>query len=287
MPYGRRLSDSTSFFSVNESSYLGRSLAGTISGRFENQIESAASPSPSERAGVRAPLTPPVLFIDDGGVLNDNALRGPEWLRLIGGFMAPRLGGTAEGWARANSVEFPRVWGDIVKRLSGFATYQEFQRTYSGEWMRAMCARVGVDPPPDDAALALHVELSRHVWERANAAIPGAADAVLGLHRAGYTLYTASGQASWEMQVITEKMGIRRAFSGLYGPDLVDQVKNALAFYEKVFAHAGVPAASALVIDSEDECCRWAREAGAQALWIDPKGRGDAPTLEALVRALV
>ena len=40
-------------------------------------------------------------------------------------------------------------------------------------------------------------------------------------------------------------------------------------------------------IDSEAECCEWAREAGAQALRVDPKGRGDAPSLAALVRRLV
>ena len=229
---------------------------------------------------------PRVLFLDDGGVLNDNALRGPEWLRLIGGFMSPRLGGAPEQWARANAVVFPQVWGDISKRLSGFATYTDFHRTYSVEWMRAMCARVGVEPPSDDAAVALHAELTCYVWEWADTAFPGAADAVLALHRAGYTLYTASGQASWELRVITKKMSIGLAFERLYGSDLVDQVKNGPAFYEKVFAHAGVAASAALVVDSEAECCEWAREAGAQALWIDPKGRGDAPTLDALVRSL-
>ena len=228
-----------------------------------------------------------VLFIGDGGVLNDNARRGPEWLRLIGGFMAPRLGGTPEAWARANSIEFPRVWGNIAKRLAGFATFREFQRAYGVEWMQAMCARVGVECPADDDAVALHAEVTCHVWEHADAAVPGAADAVLALHRAGYTLYTASAQASWEMRVITEKMGIGQAFVRLYGADIVDRVKNGPAFYESVFDHAGVPRADALVIDSDDACCRWAREAGAQARWIDPEGRGDAPSLAALVRGLV
>ena len=144
-------------------------------------------------------LKPRVLFIDDGGVLNDNARRGPEWLRLIGGFMSPRLGGAPDRWAQANAVEFPQVWASIVKRLSGFDTYTGFLRTYSVEWMRAMCAHVGVEPPSDDAAAALHAELTCHVWEHADAAIPGATDAVLALHRAGYTLYTASGRrrGSW------------------------------------------------------------------------------------------
>ena len=75
---------------------------------------------------MRTSLTRRVLFIDDGGVLNDYARREPEWLRLIGGCMAPRLGGTPEAWAHANSIEFSRVWGGIVKRLSGLATFREF-----------------------------------------------------------------------------------------------------------------------------------------------------------------
>ena len=227
------------------------------------------------------------LFLDDGGVLNDNGLRGAEWLRLIGEFMPGRLGGTAEQWPRANRVVFPHVWDSIQKRLPGFATHREFLRAYATSWMSAMCAHVGVKPPPDDDAVALHNELMCYVWERADAAITGSADAVRALHRAGYTLYTASGGASWELQCVMSKMGIVETFSGLYGPDLVDHVKYGPAFYERVFDHAGVAPSRALVIDSHSECCRWAFEAGANAVWIDPHGRADARSLQTLVDRLL
>ena len=141
------------------------------------------------------------LFLDDGGVLNDKSLRGPEWLRLIGEFMPGRLGGTADKWARANRVAFPHVWESIQQLLPGFATHREFLQGYATSWMSAMCAHVGVAPPPDDDAVALHNELSCYVWERTDSAIAGSAKAVLALHRAGYTLYTASGGASWELRV--------------------------------------------------------------------------------------
>ena len=131
------------------------------------------------------------------------------------------------------------------------------------------------------------MEIGGAVAERANSEIAGAADAVLSLHRAGYTLYTASGTPSWELRGIVAKMGIAEAFSGLYGPDLVDHVKYGPTFYQKVFSHAGVAPSRALVIESDLECCRWASEAGANAVWIDPEGRGDATTLEALVHLLV
>ncbi len=38
------------------------------------------------------------LFIDDGGVLNDNERRGAEWRRLIGEYLSPRLGGEPPAW---------------------------------------------------------------------------------------------------------------------------------------------------------------------------------------------
>jgi len=230
---------------------------------------------------------PAFLFLDDGGVLNDNSLRGPEWLRLIGEFMPARMGATAEQWASANRVVFSQVWGDPHERLPDFASHQEFQRTYATNWMRGMCADVGVTPPPDDDAVTLYEELGIYIGERASSAITGAADAVLSLHRAGYTLYTASGTPSWELRAIMAKMGIAETFSGLYGPDLVDQVKYGPAFYQKVFAHAGVAPSRALVIESDSACCRWASEAGANAVWIDGEGRGDATTLETLVHQLV
>ncbi len=153
--------------------------------------------------------------------------------------------------------------------------------------MRGVCGYVGITPPPDNDVVALYNELSCYIGERATSAIAGAADAILSLHRAGCMLYTSSGTPSWELRGIVAKMGIGDAFSGLYGPDLVDHVKYGPAFYEKVFAHAGVAPSRALVIESDPECCRWASDAGANTAWIDPEGRGDAKALETLVHLLV
>ena len=230
---------------------------------------------------------PPTLFLDDGGVLNDNRLRAPEWRRLIGEFMPGRMGGTAERWTMANRMVFPRVWDDLQKRMPRFASHQEFQRAYAVGWMGGMCAYLCIAPPPDSEAVALHRELSIYVAERADSAIAGAASAIHSLHRAGYTLYMASGTPSWELRGILTNMGIAEVLSGLYGPDLVDHVKHGSAFYRNIFGHAGVAPSSALVIESDSVCCRWASEAGARAVWIDPGGRGYATTLEAVAQALV
>ena len=199
---------------------------------------------------------PLALFLDDGGVLNDNRLRGPEWLRLIGEFMPSRLGGTAEQWAEANRVLFPQLWDSLKRRLPEFASHQQFQRTYSISWMEKMCDFVGVQRPSDEDAVTLYGELSIYVGERAVCAIEGSTDAVVSLYRAGYRLFTASGANSWELQAILGRMGIADLFQQLYGPDLIDHVKYGPEFYDKLFAHAGIQADRALVIESDLECCQ-------------------------------
>jgi hypothetical protein len=54
-------------------------------------------------------MTRPVLFLDDGGVMNDNRLRGPQWQRLVAEFFVPRLGGTQEAWSEANRIVISRL----------------------------------------------------------------------------------------------------------------------------------------------------------------------------------
>ncbi|MCX8212923.1 MAG: hypothetical protein OTJ97_00160 [SAR202 cluster bacterium] len=42
------------------------------------------------------------IFLDDGGVMNDNTLRGREWQRHVGEYLSPRLGGSLQAWGNAN-----------------------------------------------------------------------------------------------------------------------------------------------------------------------------------------
>jgi phosphoglycolate phosphatase-like HAD superfamily hydrolase len=133
----------------------------------------------------------------------------------------------------------------------------------------------------------MHRELSCYVAERADAAIEGAAEAVRALQSAGYTLYMASGTPSWELRGILGRMGILEAFSELCGPDLVDHVKYGPVYYERIFADAGVEPGQALVIESDLECCHWAREAGARAVCVDLNGAGDVSSLAEVTRTLL
>ena len=72
-----------------------------------------------------------------------------------------------------------------------------------------------------------------------------------------------------------------------YGPDITDRVKYGPAFWEAILAHAAVEPSHVLVVESDEECCGWAVEAGANAVWVDAKGRGDAQSLAEVTRALI
>lgn len=228
----------------------------------------------------------PVLFIDDGGVLNDPALRPSQYLTLIGEFLPPRLGGTPERWRAANRIAAPAAWHGVVARLPEFATHREFHRTYGLDWMRRMCQEAGEPLPPEDEAWTVFCDVMKHCTERVSSAAAGAIEAVRALRGAGYELYTASGTTSWELRGILTNMGIADAFTELYGPDITDQVKYGPAFYKAIFAHASVAPARALVIESDEEACINAVQAGAGAVWVDAGGRGDVRSLAEVAQGL-
>src|SRR5215211_619367 len=97
----------------------------------------------------------PVLFLDDGGVMNDNALRGPQWQRLVGEFFPPLLGGTPDRWAEANRIVVTRLWEELplgeTDRVD--AAYEAFKRAYALAWLHGMCQEVGVPAPAEEESL--------------------------------------------------------------------------------------------------------------------------------------
>ncbi len=226
------------------------------------------------------------LFIDDGGVLNDNSRRGPEFQRLIAEFFPPRLGGTPQAWAEANRATFRRVIAEHEAVITAPDAYLHGYETYERAWLTAMCQHVGVTPPEGDACGALAREAMLFITRRARAAFPGAAETVAAMASAGYTLHTASNQASWEMEGYLSGMGILDHFGILFGADLVNAMKPTLEYYERVFARAGVDPSRALVLDDTPDYLDTAREVGARTILVGaseaPPGHLAIPSLAAL-----
>ena len=214
------------------------------------------------------------IFLDDGGVMNDNGRRAPQWERLVGEFLAPELGGDPAAWGEANRVVFDRQW----RRFEEWTP----ERTAAGEygdffgsseererWLREMCEHVGLSVPPVDACVRLAAETEAYVIPRVRAAYPGAVDAIRTLHERGYTISTASSAPSENLEQSLAGLGVRELFTErLYGPDLVRTLKERPEFYRRVFADAGVAPADVLVVDDSPQPLQRAADAGAATVLI-------------------
>lgn len=215
-------------------------------------------------------MTQPVIFLDDGGVLNDNVVRGPQWQRLVAAYCAPRLGGAPAAWAEANGAVIsgllaPEAWDALMRSSASYAAYE---REYYRRWLGGMCERVGVPRPPDADCLALGVACEAWVIPQVRSAYPGAIEAIRALRAAGFTLHTASGGGSRTLRLYLEGMGVGDCFGRLYGPDLIETFKNGPDYYARILADLGLPAAEALFLDDSPRALAWAATTGARTLLV-------------------
>jgi hypothetical protein len=125
------------------------------------------------------------VVLDDGGVLNDNARRAPQWQRLVGAFFPDVLGGTPEGWAEANRVGLESFWSCPAPPRSARATVADAIRAHRFRGLQLMCRHLGIPWPPEDEAIQIAQRAHRYVRRRVCAAVPGAIEAVRRLRAAG------------------------------------------------------------------------------------------------------
>ena len=216
----------------------------------------------------------PIIFLDDGGVMNDNNVRALLWQRFVGEYFVPLLGGSPEAWSRANRVVTDRLFEPDAwrRRVQAAADYRSFDRDYQVEWLGGMCELVGFETPPDEECLYLARHAAAFITRRVQAAFPGVGDTIRALRRQGYMLHTASGESSLDLEGYLQAMGVRDCFGRLYGPDLIDTLKVGPEYYERIFADLGIAAAEALVVDDSPRATRWATQVGARAALV-----GDSP----------
>lgn len=231
---------------------------------------------------------PLAIFLDDGGVMNDNVPRGEQWRRLVAAYFEPILGGAPEAWEQANyrfatSLFEQSAW---EHRLRSAPDYDMFERTYFVDWLAAMCDIVGVPCPSPERSVELGRAATAWVIPQVHAAYPGAAEAVRALHAQGYRLYTASGAASYDLAGYLEGMGVLDCFNRLYGPDLVQIFKIGPDYYTRILADAGIDPADALVIDDSRHAAIWAAQAGVRCMRINSHATKNVPSLLATIPAL-
>ncbi len=215
----------------------------------------------------------PVLFLDDGGVLNDNAARAPQWQRLVGEYFVPRLGGEPAAWAEANR----RVMSDLSARggwewlMRAAADQDDYDRRYYAMWLPGMCRSVGVREPDEPECVAMGHAAEDYIIPRVDSAIPGAAEAVMWLWNEGYTLHMGSGGASRLLEMYLDAMGIRHCLGRLYGPDLIGAFKISSEYYTRILSAESLEPGEALFLDDSPRALGWAKEAGTNTLLVGPE----------------
>jgi HAD superfamily hydrolase (TIGR01509 family) len=223
-----------------------------------------------------------VIFLDDGGVMNDNELRGMQWRRMVGEYFIPLLGGTSEAWSEANYMVSTRMFeaDRWSLRLQAAADFASFDRAYQIDWLQGMCEIVGVACPPEEECIELGRRAAAAIISRVRAAFPGAVDATRTLHSQGYTLHTASGEPSSDLAGYLDGMEVRHCFGTLYGPDLIDTFKQGPEYYERIFAHAGIAPSNALVVDDSPRVLSWAAQVGARTVLVHKNALAAGATLQ-------
>ena len=223
-------------------------------------------------------MKPAMIFLDDGGVLNDNERRAAEWRRLVGEYLAPRLGGEPAVWGQANSVVFDAQWQRFEAWSEAHARddhYVDFftSRDERIRWLADMCQQVDLRVPRTDECYALSVATEQYVIPRIHAVFPDAVEAIRKLHAGDHALATASGGLSNDLSRYLEGMGVRECFAGrLYGPDLVQTQKASPLYYERILADTGIDPSEALFVDDNVRAVAWAAEAGARTVHMCRQG---------------
>ena len=214
--------------------------------------------------------TRPVIFLDDGGVMNDNTRRGLQWQEHVADYLSPRLGGDHATWKEANIAVAEALWDRDGFAFAGGA-YIGARDSYLGDWLDGMCRRVGVDAPEGPAGVAMARETTTYVTRRVRASFPGVIESIRHLSAHGYRLFTASGEHSEELDGYLEGMGVRELFGRLYGPDLVETPKEGPLFSRRLFDDADVAPGNALIVDDSPAAVGWATEAGATAVLVSER----------------
>ena len=81
-----------------------------------------------------------VILLDDGGVMNDNDVRAPQWRELVAQYFSPRYGGSIKEWKKANKHVFKQLFERYERKTkeNPMIDYVEFWKFEQIRWMRLL-----------------------------------------------------------------------------------------------------------------------------------------------------
>jgi HAD superfamily hydrolase (TIGR01509 family) len=207
------------------------------------------------------------IFFDDGGVINDNKIRGMQWRRYVGEYYSTRFGGKPEVWGEANqkliTSFFEIFWKDGKDK---FYDYKEFYNEFKKNMVIGMFNEVGEIFPNEISVEEVYNSAIDYVIPKVRSAIPGVVHAIKELAIKGFILYTATGSVSNEMKMYLEALGVSQYFIEFYGPDLINTWKSGPDYYRAIFNHSGVDPKKSVIIDDQPRFLENALEIGANVI---------------------
>ena len=207
------------------------------------------------------------LFFDDGGVLNDNNIRGKHWKTFVGEYYSTRFGGEPEIWGEANhkliSTLFNIFWRDGKEK---FSDYQTFYNDFKKNMVLGMFREVGKILPRNINVEEVYNSARDYVIPKVRSAIPGVINSIKELFARDFILYTAAGAVSIEMKMYLEGMGVIQYFKEFYGPDIINTWKSGSEYYKAIFNHSRVDPTKAIIIEDQPRFLDNALKVGANVI---------------------
>jgi len=215
------------------------------------------------------------VFLDAMGVLLDGEVMPAQWQRAVAQHLMPKLGGSAESWAAADVYALD-LWTKRVQEAQRKAGPRKGSReAHLGartQWLADMCEHAGVPVPADVEAMA--EETHRACASQVRAPLRDAVGAVQALRDAGYALFTATGQPSWEIGAYLSALGIHELFDRTYGCDLVDRWKSGPHYYRAISEDIGIDPRRAVCVDDTPVVLDWAKKVGMRTFLLGGQGGG-------------
>lgn len=206
------------------------------------------------------------IFFDDGGVLNDNTIRNPQWKAFCGEFFHSRFGGDPEGWSEANQKAMTTLDVHGIDPKEIYDDYLTFYTKFKSEWVIKMFEEAGRTVPPKAEHERIFDTTAEYVWPKVHSAIPGIIKTIKILYSKGFVLYTSTGLASRDIKMVLEGMGIKHLFSGFYGSDLINTWKFSPKFFEAIFKDIKLESKKAIVIEDQPRFIENALKTGANVI---------------------
>ena len=202
------------------------------------------------------------IFFDDGGVMNDNRLRGIQWQKMIGEYFHPKFGGEPHKWAEANFMFIQEV---LAEQNEDLPPYEVYYNDFKTRWITSMFEYVGIKSPPKEFHSKIHDEAVDFITPNVKAAFPGVVETIKNLHSCGFRIFTASAENSFQLKGYLRGMRVLDYFEEFYGPDLIKTHKFE-EFYSLIFEDLNLNSRNAIVVEDNPQYLDQAEKAGANVI---------------------